>query len=451
MRSGSIRFGQWPSSPSAPPCRCRGPPVSASEPKTSARMRALEVRSPVSSQRVAKRPPRPSARPCATNSTADADLEQVEGADGHAAAPEDGGGDAIRRGAYVASLPCDGTAAYGGSQVGFLLVPARRLPPVRPRARRAGAGTAARVRQRLRRRRCRTGSGLRHRRCCAASMAPNSTGRSTRPRSPAGLPKRGREMNGGSRVARLCAQGVRDAARRAAGGAGRRRGRRAEAPRHGSRAPSPCVAAHARRFRAGVRRQRGVSGQTRLPDGAGAAPAGGRHAPVRGRPRTDRRGEARSAAAFGGSLSMDVFHRPAREVPLQRGPGRPITDEERRRLRALEAGERLVVVPEGTGLRVTGAIPRRRRMPRLPQAQTRRRHARRVRLPPVAGAARRAVTLAQCAAGAVGLSWKITFVAIWISFRDHAGISPVAAAHAEVQPLHHGGAGEDGLRAPVSR
>lgn len=59
---------------------------------------------------------------------------------------------------------------------------------------------------------------------------------------------------------------------------------------------------------------------------------------------------------FGGGMSMDVFHRPAKEAPLQRGPGRPITDEERQALRALDAGERLVVVPDGAGLRVTGAI-----------------------------------------------------------------------------------------------
>lgn len=60
--------------------------------------------------------------------------------------------------------------------------------------------------------------------------------------------------------------------------------------------------------------------------------------------------------AFGSGFSMDVFHRPAKAVPLQRGPGRPITDEERQALRALDAGERLVVVPDGAGLRVTGAI-----------------------------------------------------------------------------------------------
>lgn len=60
--------------------------------------------------------------------------------------------------------------------------------------------------------------------------------------------------------------------------------------------------------------------------------------------------------AFGGGLSMDVFHRPDTRAPLDRGPGRPITAEERRALRALDAGERLVVVREGNGLRVTGAI-----------------------------------------------------------------------------------------------
>lgn len=59
---------------------------------------------------------------------------------------------------------------------------------------------------------------------------------------------------------------------------------------------------------------------------------------------------------FGGGLSMDVFHRPADGMPLKRGAGRAITAEERRALHDLEAGERLVVVPEGDGLRVTGAI-----------------------------------------------------------------------------------------------
>jgi hypothetical protein len=60
--------------------------------------------------------------------------------------------------------------------------------------------------------------------------------------------------------------------------------------------------------------------------------------------------------AFGGGFSMDVFHKPASQMPLQRGPGRAITREERRALRALDAGERLVVVPEDAGVRVTGAI-----------------------------------------------------------------------------------------------
>lgn len=59
---------------------------------------------------------------------------------------------------------------------------------------------------------------------------------------------------------------------------------------------------------------------------------------------------------FGGGFSMDVFHRPDDHAPLDRGPGRPITAEERRALRTLDAGERLVVVPDGRGLRVTGAI-----------------------------------------------------------------------------------------------
>lgn len=60
--------------------------------------------------------------------------------------------------------------------------------------------------------------------------------------------------------------------------------------------------------------------------------------------------------AFGGGLSMDVFHRPADNAPRERGAGRAITAEERRALRDLDAGQRLVVVPEGAGLRVTGAI-----------------------------------------------------------------------------------------------
>lgn len=60
--------------------------------------------------------------------------------------------------------------------------------------------------------------------------------------------------------------------------------------------------------------------------------------------------------AFGGGLSMEVFHRPADTMPLERSSGRAITAEERQALHALDAGERLVVVPEGAGLRVTGAI-----------------------------------------------------------------------------------------------
>ena len=60
--------------------------------------------------------------------------------------------------------------------------------------------------------------------------------------------------------------------------------------------------------------------------------------------------------AFGGALSMDVFHRPSDEMPLRRSAGRAITAAESRALHALDAGERLVVVPEGGGLRVTGAI-----------------------------------------------------------------------------------------------
>lgn len=60
--------------------------------------------------------------------------------------------------------------------------------------------------------------------------------------------------------------------------------------------------------------------------------------------------------AFGGGLSMDVFHRPSAPAPLKRNPGRPITEGERQALRNLDAGQRLIVVPVGKGLRVTGAI-----------------------------------------------------------------------------------------------
>lgn len=60
--------------------------------------------------------------------------------------------------------------------------------------------------------------------------------------------------------------------------------------------------------------------------------------------------------AFDGGLSMEVFHRPADTMPLERSPGRAITAEERQALRDLDAGQRLIVVPEGAGLRVTGAI-----------------------------------------------------------------------------------------------
>ena len=60
--------------------------------------------------------------------------------------------------------------------------------------------------------------------------------------------------------------------------------------------------------------------------------------------------------AFGGGLSMEVFLRPADTMPLKRGAGRAITAEERQALRDLDAGQRLVVGPEGAGVRVTGSI-----------------------------------------------------------------------------------------------
>lgn len=61
--------------------------------------------------------------------------------------------------------------------------------------------------------------------------------------------------------------------------------------------------------------------------------------------------------AFGGGMSMDVFHRPNEAMPLKRSPGRPISAEERDALRALDAGQRLVTHRSGpAGLRVFGAI-----------------------------------------------------------------------------------------------
>jgi len=60
---------------------------------------------------------------------------------------------------------------------------------------------------------------------------------------------------------------------------------------------------------------------------------------------------------FGGGMSMDVFHRPHRDMPLTRSRGRPITAEERQALRDLEAGQRLVTHRRGpAGLQAIGAI-----------------------------------------------------------------------------------------------
>lgn len=59
---------------------------------------------------------------------------------------------------------------------------------------------------------------------------------------------------------------------------------------------------------------------------------------------------------FGGPMAMDIFHRPDERFPLSRDDGRAMVAEEANALHDLDAGERLIVVPEGVGLRVTGAI-----------------------------------------------------------------------------------------------
>lgn len=99
-------------------------------------------------------------------------------------------------------------------------------------------------------------------------------------------------------------------------------------------------------------------GQRRLP-----AMSGLLHKPVEGTPwfvfELELIGVAKHdpPRVFGGGFSMDVFHRPNKETPLRRGPGRPISSEERQALRDLEAGQRLVAHRRGpAGLDVIGAI-----------------------------------------------------------------------------------------------
>lgn len=56
------------------------------------------------------------------------------------------------------------------------------------------------------------------------------------------------------------------------------------------------------------------------------------------------------------SNEMSIFHRPDDKTPPPRSSGRALTEGERKALRELEAGKRLVVEPSGSGLRVVGAI-----------------------------------------------------------------------------------------------
>ena len=56
------------------------------------------------------------------------------------------------------------------------------------------------------------------------------------------------------------------------------------------------------------------------------------------------------------SNEMSIFHRPDEKTPQPRHAARAMTKEERAALRELDNGKRLVVRPEGKGLRVIGAI-----------------------------------------------------------------------------------------------
>ncbi len=57
------------------------------------------------------------------------------------------------------------------------------------------------------------------------------------------------------------------------------------------------------------------------------------------------------------SSEMSIFHRPdGKEPPLLRAPDRAMTAQEQQALRDLDAGQTLIVEPEGKGLRVIGPI-----------------------------------------------------------------------------------------------
>lgn len=56
------------------------------------------------------------------------------------------------------------------------------------------------------------------------------------------------------------------------------------------------------------------------------------------------------------SNEMSIFHQQNKETPPPRTTGRAITPWEKRALRELDAGQRLIVEKQGKGLRVVGAI-----------------------------------------------------------------------------------------------
>ena len=56
------------------------------------------------------------------------------------------------------------------------------------------------------------------------------------------------------------------------------------------------------------------------------------------------------------SNEMSIFHQQNKETPPPRMTGRAITSWEKRALRELDAGQRLIVEKQGKGLRVVGAI-----------------------------------------------------------------------------------------------
>ena len=174
--SGSILSGHWPSRPHSTALSVPWPrPVSASEPNSSARTRRTRSRMPVSRQPAAGEARGRAHRPDRVRGArADADLEEVENADGHAR------GSTGRR---VAAILCARSDPAFRARMRLILLPARRLPALRPRARPARAGARAGVRERVgstttRRSKRATASACR---CCATRTTGASwIGRSMR-------------------------------------------------------------------------------------------------------------------------------------------------------------------------------------------------------------------------------------------------------------------------------